>query len=277
MCLIALALDAHPRYALVIAANRDEFHDRPATPLAWWQPPGDTPALLSGRDLEAGGTWMGVSRHGRIGLLTNVRDPRRRRADAPSRGALVTDWLTTARPVEALWPVFAARGCNPFNLIGGDLSTGLWWWADDGSERPRTLGSGVFGLSNAALDTPWPKVERLKAALHDALASRTEGPCHDAGRLRRSLWDALADRRTAPDAQLPDTGVGLERERWLAPAFIAAPEGHYGTRCSTLLLGERVGEAWQLAVWERSFDRHGALQGERHEAWRWTPAARQNG
>lgn len=271
MCLIGLALDAHPRYALVIAANRDEFHDRPAAPLAWWQPPGDAPALLSGRDLEAGGTWMGVSGHGRVGLLTNVRNPRRRRAGAPSRGALVTDWLATARPVDALWPDFAARGCNPFNLIGGDLKSGFWWWADDRSERPRALGSGVFGLSNAALDTPWPKVERLKAALSEALATRDHGPREDAPPLLQSLWDALADRRGAPDERLPDTGVGLERERWLAPAFIAAPEGHYGTRCSTVLIGERLGADWQLAVWERSFDRRGGLQGERHETWRLSP------
>lgn len=273
MCLIGLALDAHPRYALVIAANRDEFHDRPAAPLAWWQPPGDAPALLSGRDLEAGGTWLGVARNGRLGLLTNVRDPRRRRAEAPSRGALVTDWLAAARPFEALWPDFATRGCNPFNLIGGDLATGDWWWGDDRSKTPSALGSGVFGLSNAALDTPWPKVERLKAALSDALAALGDLPCDGAASLRQALWDALADRRGAPDELLPDTGVGLEWERWLAPAFIAAPEGHYGTRCSTLLLGERAGVDWQLAVWERSFDRHGALQGERHETWRWSPPA----
>ncbi|HET9820375.1 MAG TPA: NRDE family protein [Burkholderiaceae bacterium] len=271
MCLIGLALDAHPRHALVIAANRDEFHDRPAAPLAWWQPAGNAPALLSGRDLEAGGTWMGVSRTGRLGLLTNVRAPHRRRHGAPSRGVLVTDWLATGRPADAVWPDFVARGCNPFNLIGGDLATSRWWWADDRSQRPRPLGPGVFGLSNAALDTPWPKVERLKGALAAALSARSNRHREDADALRDALWNALADRRGAPDGQLPDTGVGLERERWLAPAFIAAPEGHYGTRCSTVLLGERIGAGWQLSVWERSFDRRGALQGERHESWRWSP------
>lgn len=267
MCLIGLALDAHPHYALVVAANRDETFDRPALPLDWWTPAPGAPALLSGRDLSAGGTWLGLSQRGRLGLLTNVRDPARQRAQAPSRGTLVTDWLSTDAPAAALWPAWAARGCNPFNLVGGDLAEGRWWWADDRSTWPTTLGPGLYGLSNAALDTPWPKVQRLKQRLGDALDS-----ARDAASLRSALWSALADRRGADDAELPDTGVGLARERWLAPAFIRAPEGHYGTRCSTVVLGRRDGAGWWLEVTERSFDRTGLPRGERHVEWHWTPA-----
>ena len=269
MCLIGLALDAHPRYALVVAANRDEYFDRPALPLDWWTPaPGATP-LLSGRDLSAGGTWLGVSQRGRVAMLTNVRDPARQRPQAPSRGTLVTDWLHGAAPAASMWPHWAARGCNPFNLIGGDLGIGQWWWADDRSESPVPLGPGVYGLSNAALDTPWPKVRRLKQRMRDALAPDTHGET-----LRDALWGALADRDGADDAEFPDTGVGLARERWLAPAFIHAPERHYGTRCSTVLLGMRTGTGWQLEVSERSFDPAGALSGERHVAWHWSPGTR---
>jgi uncharacterized protein with NRDE domain len=250
MCLIGLALDVHPRFSLVIAANRDEYFDRPAAALAWWRMSPQSPWLLAGRDLSAGGTWLGLADNGRIGMLTNVRDFSRQRADAPSRGALVTRWLDAGEQ-----PV--TRGFNPFNLIGGDLVNNRWWWTDDVSAEPQPLQAGVHGLSNASLDTPWPKVLRLKHALGQALDAA------DANALTVRLLAALDDRTVAPDDGLPSTGVGLERERWLSPSFITAPDGRYGTRCSTVLVGERNGDAWRLSMTERTFDARGRASCDR--------------
>jgi uncharacterized protein with NRDE domain len=258
LCLIGLALDAHPRFALVIAANRDEYFGRPAAGLDWWQPGPDAPWLLAGRDLSAGGTWMGLSSQGRLAMLTNVRDPARHRADAPSRGALVPAWLDSAAPAEALWPALSGRQCNPYNLIGADLRQGHWWWADDRAPRPRALAPGVHGLSNASLGTPWPKVRRLERAINGALANTDAAPA-----LVERLFDALADRGQAEDSDLPDTGIGLARERFLSPVFIASPDGRYGTRCSTVLIGERRGAGWRLSLAERSFDALGRAVEER--------------
>jgi uncharacterized protein with NRDE domain len=151
LCLIGIALDAHPRWPLVIAANRDEFFDRPAAPLDWWRTSEHAPWLLGGRDLAAGGTWLALSASGRVGMLTNVRDPARHRADAASRGALVTDWLD-----HGTWPTVPIA-TNPFNLIGGDLQARRWWWTSDRHTEPVLLTSGVHALSNGALDEPWPE------------------------------------------------------------------------------------------------------------------------
>jgi uncharacterized protein with NRDE domain len=258
LCLIGLALDAHPRFALVIAANRDEYHARPAAGLDWWRSNDDGPWLLAGRDLSAGGTWMGLSAHGRLAMLTNVRDPARHRADAPSRGALVPAWLGSAQSADALWPTLADRDCNPFNLVAADLVQGHWWWGDDRAPQPRALGSGVHGLSNASLGTPWPKVRRLEGAIGSALSST-----NDETALAEFLFDALADRRQPVDEELPDTGVGLARERFLSPAFIGSPDGRYGTRCSTVLIGERRGAVWRVRMTERSFDPTGRAVEER--------------
>ena len=258
MCLIAMALDQRPDLPLVIATNRDEFLHRPAATLDWWQAaPSDVP-LLGGRDLQAGGTWMGLSASGRLALLTNVRDPSRQKPTAPSRGAIVPAWLATQEPARAFWHETAARGHNPFNLVAGDMSQGEWWWADDRSSAPRMLGPGLYGLSNATLDTPWPKVQRLK----QALAAAVDGAASVA-ELEILLFAALADRTTDPDEALPDTGVGLERERWLAPAFIRSPDARYGTRCSTLLIVERRADGHTAHVVERQFDADGRAVGQR--------------
>lgn len=248
MCLIGLALDAHPRFPLVIAANRDEFFDRPTARLDWWRTSPGAPWLLGGRDLSAGGTWMALSEHGRIGMLTNVRDPSRQRADAPSRGALVTDWLEGRETT--------AQGHNPFNLIGGDLCSNLWWWRSD-RRAVTPLAAGVHALSNAALNAPWPKVLRLSAAMAHAMHG------DDAG-LEQRLFSLLIERGQAADADLPDTGIGIERERTLSPIFIATPEGRYGTRCSTVIVGRRDDAGWQLQITERAYDRHGKAAQDRN-------------
>ena len=252
MCLIGLALDVHPRFGLVIAANRDEYFGRAADGIDWWRAHEQSPWLLGGRDLEAGGTWMALSEHGRVAMLTNVRDPARHRPGAASRGALPVRWLHAAQTEAALWPTLAAQDCNPFNLIGGDLLTGRWWWADDRSAAPAPLASGLHAVSNASLGTPWPKVRRLQQAMTAELDA-----ADDAGSLTDRLFAALADRTQAHDDDLPDTGVGLDRERMLSPAFITSGDGHYGTRCSTVLVGERVAGGWRVMLSERSFDARG--------------------
>jgi uncharacterized protein with NRDE domain len=263
MCLIGLAIDSHPRYALVIAANRDEFHDRPTAGLHWWQTECDGAWLLAGRDQAAGGTWMGLSDSGRIGMLTNVRDPSRMHPQAPSRGSLVTQWLDRAA-------LPSPAGHNPFNLIGGDLRANAWWSLSDSQPAPASLGRGVHALSNAALNTPWPKVTQLTAALRDATRHA------HARAVSEALFTALASRSIAADAELPDTGIGLARERFLSPAFITTPDGRYGTRCSTVVLGERDEQGqWTLSITERSFDARGAATNERHVVLqRWPVAGR---
>lgn len=255
MCLIGLALDAHPRFKLVVAANRDEFFDRPAAPLDWWRTRADAPWLLGGRDLSAGGTWMALSQHGRFGALTNVRDPSRYRTDAASRGALVTAWLDDAALPRVPSPT------NPFNLVGGDLQSRRWWWTSDRHAEPTPLAPGIHALSNGALDEPWPKVSALSAGLQAVLADvrgeADDEADHEAA-LASHLLDLLADRRIAPDARLPDTGIGLERERGLSPAFIHLPDAGYGTRCSSVVLASVDGTGtWRLRFAERTHDRAG--------------------
>lgn len=254
MCLVALAIDLDRRFPLVIAANRDEFFDRAAARLAWWNAAPDSPPILGGRDLEAGGTWLGLTAAGRLGLLTNVRDPARNDPDAPSRGRIVPEWLSAREPVDRFWMRTALAGYNGFNLLAADFHLGECFWASNDGSHPRRLDRGLYGLSNASLDTPWPKVERLKAQLAEALEH-----ADSVDALADDLFDALASREQPADAQLPDTGVGLERERQLAPIFIRTPDGRYGTRCSTLVITERSGRHNLTHVLERSYSAQGGV------------------
>lgn len=268
MCLAAFALNAHPRFPFVIAANRDEFFARPAAPMDWWA---DKPDILAGRDLSAGGTWFGLTRGGRLALLTNVREPARHNPAAPSRGALVVDWLTSGDTA----PAFAqqlAGGYNGFNLIAADLQCNTWHWLSNRAAEPVPLVNGIHALSNAALDTPWPKTLGLRQALAQALAAAS-----GADDLADRLFAALADTSPAPDADLPDTGVGLVRERALSPRFIrigdpAQPStALYGTRCSTVLIREAGG---RTHVIERSVAADGrALPPAAHALPAWTLSA----
>lgn len=234
MCLIAFAYDAHPAFRLVVAANRDEFYARPTAPAGWWA---DAPQVLAGRDLRDGGTWMGVTRGGRFAAVTNFRDPGFAQLEgAPSRGALVADFLRGTADAEAYAHDLAGRAAqyNGFNLLVGD-GGGLFYLSNR-AEGVRRLEPGVYGLSNHLLDTPWPKVLRAKRSLADALDQARDA---DDG-WESGLWEMLADRVIAADDDLPDTGVGAERERLLSPPFIASDV--YGTRASTMLTMASVGE-----------------------------------
>ena len=246
MCLILFAHRAHAAYPLVVAANRDEFFARPTTPADYWP---DAPDVLGGRDLEKGGTWMSVARDGRWAAVTNVRDGTKAGRGARSRGELVADFLLdSVQP--GIYVASAQRskqGFAGFNLLIGDQQELHYLSSEDAI--PRALAPGIYGLSNGALDSPWPKVERGKIALRQALASAS-GP----DKLIETLLAALADRRVAEDEALPRTGIAPDLERRLSAAFISTPG--YGTRSSTILLVAQDGEAHFR---ERSFGERGEL------------------
>ena len=252
MCLILLATRMHSAYPLVLAANRDERYDRPAAPAAWW---GDAPGVLAGRDLEGRGTWMGVARDGRWAAVTNVREPSvPQRGDAPSRGGLVSGFLRAAWRPEAYVASIAPRAgeWNGFNLLAGDADGA--WWLSNRAPGPVRVEPGVHGLSNALLQTPWPKVERGRDDLARILAGPEQG-------MEGSLFRTLALRDPAPDERLPDTGVGVEAERMLSSLFVSSPA--YGTRASTVLRIRRDGRVFFT---ERTIDPHSGRWTEaRHE------------
>jgi len=221
MCLILIAWRVHPDYPLVVAANRDEFFARPTEPAAFWK---DAPQVLAGRDLEAGGTWLGITRSGRFAALTNFRDPAQNRDGAPSRGGLVADFLSGDEAPQAYLERIAFHGsqCNGYNLLVGDGET-LWWSSNMGGES-RPLQPGVYGVSNHLLDTPWPKVGAGKTALAPALDRLPDD---------RALFDLLQDDEIHADEDLPQTGIPLDWERLLSSAFVKSSD--YGTRSSTVL------------------------------------------
>ena len=224
MCLLLLAIKSHPVYKLVIAANRDEYYDRPTAPALFWD---DRPDLLAGRDLRAGGTWFGITKRGRIAAITNYRDPASLKNHAPSRGELVSDFLVGEEEPEAYLTRLdlKAGDYNGFNLIVGTKDQ-IYWYSNRGNGT-RCLVPGIYGVSNSLLDTPWPKVSRGKAALEEILSDqRVPSPA--------AFFEMLLDRSIPGDDNLPDTGVGLEWERILSPIFIASP--NYGTRSSAVLL-----------------------------------------
>ena len=247
MCLLVLAWMKHPRYRLVVAANRDEFHDRPAAPLGWWN---DDGRVLAGRDLRAGGTWMGVTRGGRFGVVTNFRDLETPPAsDSPSRGRLVPDFLTgDAAPGAFLERLSgsAARFAG-FNLLVGSPRS-LHYFSNRGEPARRELGPGIYGLGNHSLDSPWPKLVRTRERFAGALTA--EEP--DVG----DLFDLLADRERASAELLPDTGLPPDWEHALSSPFVL--HGRYGTRCSTVLLVRSDGGT---VVLERRFDAAGRQSG----------------
>jgi uncharacterized protein with NRDE domain len=246
MCLLVFAWNHHPRYRLIFAGNRDEFHDRPAAPLAWWDDPRQ---ILGGRDLQAGGTWLAVSRRGRFGVVTNFRDMQRPLPGAPSRGLLITNYLAGEGDGRAFLNGLATTAAEygGFNLLLADEQAMLYA-SNRSAEFSRTLSAGIHGLSNHLLDTPWPKLEVTRARFERLIAA-AEPPFAE-------LFEMLGDRTPAQDHLLPDTGVGPEWERLLSSPFIVSER--YGTRCSTVL---RVGRDGRVEIRERRFDPAGRMSG----------------
>ncbi|MBV6646878.1 MAG: NRDE family protein [Cyclobacteriaceae bacterium] len=221
MCLIAFALNKHPKYPLILAANRDEFYDRPTSVVGFWQDQSD---ILGGRDLKAGGTWMGLTRSGRFAAVTNYRDIANIRENAKSRGDLTKDFLVGVNPDDYMNRVSREAGdYNGFNLL--TYEDGQMMHFSNYENKVNKLEPGVYGLSNALLDTPWPKVAKLKATFEKVIASSfTE----------KDLYSILLDSEKAVDNQLPDTGVPPEWEKELSAICIRTE--NYGTCCSTIIM-----------------------------------------
>jgi uncharacterized protein with NRDE domain len=249
MCLLVLAWNTHPRYRLVVAANRDEYHDRPAAPLGLWPAPAD---ILAGRDLRAGGTWLGIDRHRRFGIVTNFRDLMPAPPQAPSRGGLIPGYLGGAADPGGYLAALEseAGGYGGFNLLLADAES-LWYGSNRTTPFARALSPGVHGLSNERLDTPWPKLRRVRRGFEEWLRG---GARADTG----ELFLLLEDRTRATETEgLPSTGLAPEWERTLSSPFVLHET--YGTRCSTLVAIESTGACY-LA--ERRFDPSGARSGE---------------
>ena len=249
MCLIAFAWQSHPDWPLIVAANRDEYHARPTAPAAYWL---DAPRIFGGRDMQDGGTWMAVTRDARFAALTNFRDAAPAIQTPRSRGHLVADFLRTNTAPLAYSQDLASTRDNyrGFNLLFGDRES-LWYMPDRGSE-PAPVIAGVHSLSNARLNTPWPKASGLAEAMRHLVG----GPAAAPDEMAEILFDALADTRPAPDDLLPATGVGLERERQLSSRMIVAPL--YGTRSSSVML---VASNGGIHFAERSYDPEGRATG----------------
>ncbi|MEM7369308.1 MAG: NRDE family protein [Bacteroidota bacterium] len=238
MCLIIFAYQAHPKFPLILAANRDEFYERPTQRIHWWD---QDPQLLAGKDLKAGGTWMGVHTSGRFAALTNFRDLSQEKKDAPSRGKLVLDFLqgshSPSQFLRQLQP--SSSQYSGYNLLvweKGELA-----WQSNMQKEWERVRPGIHGLSNHLLDTPWPKVEKGKRSMESIVSNQKEISVED-------LFALLSDRSIATDAQLPQTGVSLKWERLLSAMHIES-EG-YGTRVSTVIMIDHRGKVF---VEERAF------------------------
>ncbi len=242
MCLILVAWQAHLDYPLVVAANRDEFRARPTAVAAPWP---DAPQVVGGRDLMAGGTWLGVTKQGRFAAVTNVREP-----GAPtgrrSRGELAQTFLTGTSTPQAYVATIEYADYAGFNLLVADAGT--LFYCSNRDHAARVLPAGIYGLSNHLLDTPWPKLATAKARFTEALTRLPD---------EAALFDLLADDGIVADSDLPATGVALEWERTLSAVFVRSPE--YGTRASTVLLRDRAGTGVLI---ERSFGELPGVTGE---------------
>ncbi len=240
MCLILVAWKAHPSYPLVIAANRDEFHARPTAPAAFWE---DRPAILAGRDLECMGTWLGVTRSGKFTAVSNFREGVARDPAARSRGLLASAFLADGASARDFAAQVAQDGAeySGFNFLAGDRDE--LWWVSNRNAGARRLAPGIYGVSNHLLDTPWAKVVRGKRTLQAALRP---APAIE------PLLELLADTTMASDDELPDTGVGPERERLLSPLRVVSDA--YGTRCSSAVI---FGPERRVQFAERSYGAQG--------------------
>ncbi len=240
MCLILIACQTCPRYPVILAANRDEFYRRPTREMHRWK--GDLP-IIAGKDLEQGGTWLGVHPDGRLAALTNYRDPSKNTVGARSRGGIIPGFLASdADPAQYSETLYRTREeYNLFNLVFGSREALYWFSSCHGTARP--VPPGFHGLSNRDLDTPWPKVEKSRKAFEAAVKEKLPDD---------AFFALLKDTERPPDHLLPDTGVGKEWERLLSPIFIESPT--YGTRCSTLL---KIRDDGRIHIIERSYDLSG--------------------
>lgn len=244
MCLIVLAVGQSPRYPLILAGNRDEFHARPTQKANWWA---DKPDIVGGRDLQAGGTWLALHRRGRFATVTNYRDAESVSAKFRSRGHLVTDFLGTGEtPLEYVSAIDGERYAG-FNLIVGDANR-VAYVSNRGAE-PRELKAGLYGLSNALLDAPWDKVERSKRGLRELL----DGDAIN----ETAMMRLLDDRKPGPIAEVEPGPLDFSLMRAITAPFIVTPA--YGTRCSTVVLADSTG-SWRII--ERRFDAAGAKAGD---------------
>ncbi|MDT0594359.1 NRDE family protein [Glaciecola petra] len=247
MCILFIAVNQHPKYPLIIAANRDEFHKRPTQASHFWQGQSD---ILAGKDLVAGGTWMGINKKGRIAALTNIRAPGKERENAVSRGELVANYLVNHQPDDEYLANLQTthENYNGYNLLFGNIGSLQVYNSFENTSYG--LNNGVYGLSNASLNSPWPKLDAGRKALADY--------CRQSGELHyEHLFELLMNDVAASDDELPKTGVPIDWERKLSSIFITSEE--YGTRSSTILLVDKN----HNCLWEeRSFDTNAKLIGQ---------------
>lgn len=244
MCLVVVSWQQHSEFPLIVAGNRDEFHGRPTEHAHWWP---DAPEIVGGRDLQAGGTWLALHRSGRFATVTNFRDAQRPSAKYRSRGHLVTEFLkSTASPVDYLDSIDGAKYAG-FNLLVSDGAT-LAWLSNRG-DGVRTLSPGVYGLSNALLDSPWHKVVRSKATLEELIRNDKVNATE--------LFRLLDDRQKAPVDEIEKEQLPFETAHAISAAFIVLPD--YGTRSSSIALLDTAG-SWQFH--ERRFDADGKRTGD---------------
>lgn len=238
MCLIVLAQNYHPDYKLIFAANRDEFYERPSSPAEFWK---DEPSLLAGKDLKEGGTWCGITKNGRFAAITNYRDIKSIKKDVVSRGRIVTDYLTGTSSPELYSKGLkeAANLYNGYSLVLGDKSN-LFFFSNQ-TKKLIKIKSGIHGLSNHLLDTPWFNVKRGKELLKRAIDKRDN--------LADSLFELLEDKTISPEEELPDTGLSKAIERKISSIFVESPD--YGTRSSTIIL---IDKKDNIIFMEKSLD-----------------------
>ncbi len=240
MCLIAFSYKTHPRYKLIVAANRDEFYQRPTRPAQFWTEE-RYPQILAGKDLKANGTWMGISKSGKWGALTNYRDPQNIKEKAPTRGTLVLDFLKTKNSAPQYLEELegSAQNYNGFNLLAGDKDS-LYHFSNE-NQKITEITPGIHGVSNALLDTPWPKLDQAKKELERVTSNQNPD--------KEKLFEILKDPSKAPDDELPSTGIPYVWEKAISSVFIKTE--NYGTLCSTLLLIDYSGNVEFI---ERRYD-----------------------
>lgn len=241
MCLITFAYKCHPDYSLILLANRDEFYQRPTEPMTYWQ---DAPNVLAGRDLEKLGTWLGLNKKGLFTAVTNFRDGTRKEQDKLSRGDLTRQYLIHSDTAQTYLTLLEhqKQRYGDFNLLLGD-ATGLYYTSNRGGQT-QALSPGIYGMSNALLDTPWPKLDKVKARLQKQLLTNDLS--------ESNLLNIMLDSALANDDQLPETGISLEWERLLSSCFIRSE--NYGTRAISLVLQETNGAT---RVIEHNYDAAG--------------------